>query len=1096
MASRGAQVESALAGYLDESGNPLQSGKVYTYEAGTLTTKATYQDVNKTTPHANPIILDDQGQKLIFADGLYKFVIKDQNDNTVDTRDNLQYFFTSETITTASDISAADSTGITFKDDGGNTGITLKDGGNIGIKLDTNPQTALGVADTDTTAYATTINVTSVASDIVRVRNVNASAAWAGIQFEVGSGNVGMTRLITRKDSSDETSFFIQLKDGASASVTTQQLALSSEGDLTIGNSVVVGNSTLSSGLLASAGVLALTSVGDLTLTPSAGNDVVINSHWEFDGNLLTALTDNHTVITAFTGKNITIEGVAFDGNVVTGITNLSMTGDLVINTDKFTVTGATGNTVIAGSLGIGAGATVSAKAHILSTTEQLRIGYDGSNYYSTTVSNAGLVTFNAVGSSAAFLFLDSVIAYNSVQIVIGASSAAPLVAGTNFSVISSATASTNCFQNIQSGSTGIAGLTLGDSNDDDVASIAFDNATNILMLTNAGNTVYLNSSGMIGIGTGSTISARFHAISTGEQVRIGYDASNYYSTTVSNAGTVTFNAVGSGAAFLINNTAQINRGGSIPAALLTATAFSVISSVSPGTHCFLGVQSGAQGVAGITLGDSDVDDVSRVQFDNLTNTLQLINSSTGIYIDSSGNVGFGISSILARAHILATTEQLRVAYNASNYYSTTVSPTGSVTFNAVGSGAAFTFSDNITINGAGQINVGESTPASLASGTSFSVISSASAGTNCYVNIQSGAAGNAGITYGDSADDDLAITYLDNSTNIFHIKVSGNIGISVNPNGYVTNLVQHVLSGTPASYIAPTVASFVNSGLSTTNCCINIQSGEEGFSAITFGNSTDDDPGYIKFDNATNIFSFISTGNYMYFDNVGNLGIGSSTVSARIHATSTTEQLRLGYDASNYYSTTVSSAGAVTFNAVGAIPLFAFSDLVSITSTTEQLRLSYDSSNYISVTVGSDGETTLSATGSGAAFAFSDPVDVTGILSATGGIDAGTSGTALKCKVLPIGVWNMDAISSVGVFHGVTDSKIRIISVLIVNDSSSSLTPLNFADTPSGSGTNGSFSSTLGTLVLLRLTGGYFDNVDYNSVLLDRGFITIWYEA
>lgn len=61
-----------------------------------------------------------------------------------------------------------------------------------------------------------------------------------------------------------------------------------------------------------------------------------------------------------------------------------------------------------------------------------------------------------------------------------------------------------------------------------------------------------------------------------------------------------------------------------------------------------------------------------------------------------------------------------------------------------------------------------------------------------------------------------------------------------------------------------------------------------------------------------------------------GNVGIGTgSTVSAKTHILSTTEQLRLGYDSGDYFSTTVSSTGAVTFDAAGSAPLFAFSKLV-----------------------------------------------------------------------------------------------------------------------------------------------------------------------
>jgi len=69
---------------------------------------------------------------------------------------------------------------------------------------------------------------------------------------------------------------------------------------------------------------------------------------------------------------------------------------------------------------------------------------------------------------------------------------------------------------------------------------------------------------------------------------------------------------------------------------------------------------------------------------------------------DSSTKVKVGINeaSPTAILEILGTTEQQRTKYDASNYYSTTVGSTGGVTFDAVGAGAGFTFSDNV-INGA-----------------------------------------------------------------------------------------------------------------------------------------------------------------------------------------------------------------------------------------------------------------------------------------------------------------------------------------------------------------------------------------------------------
>ncbi len=65
------------------------------------------------------------------------------------------------------------------------------------------------------------------------------------------------------------------------------------------------------------------------------------------------------------------------------------------------------------------------------------------------------------------------------------------------------------------------------------------------------------------------------------------------------------------------------------------------------------------------------------------------------------------------------------------------------------------------------------------------------------------------------------------------------------------------------------------------------------------------------------------------------NVGIGATTISARLHVISTTEQKRIGYDASNYFSTTVGSTGTVTMDAVGAAAGFVFSDSVTISNLT-----------------------------------------------------------------------------------------------------------------------------------------------------------------
>lgn len=77
-------------------------------------------------------------------------------------------------------------------------------------------------------------------------------------------------------------------------------------------------------------------------------------------------------------------------------------------------------------------------------------------------------------------------------------------------------------------------------------------------------------------------------------------------------------------------------------------------------------------------------------------------NGANALTINDGGSVGMGVAigSIGAKLHIIKTSEQLRIGYDASNRMSLTVGSTGGVTFDAVGSGAGFTFSDPVTVNG------------------------------------------------------------------------------------------------------------------------------------------------------------------------------------------------------------------------------------------------------------------------------------------------------------------------------------------------------------------------------------------------------------
>lgn len=75
----------------DSSGNPLSGGKLYTYAAGTLTPLATSTDSSGGTPNANPVILNTRGEADVWLSpsALYKLVLKDSNDVTIWTVDNV-----------------------------------------------------------------------------------------------------------------------------------------------------------------------------------------------------------------------------------------------------------------------------------------------------------------------------------------------------------------------------------------------------------------------------------------------------------------------------------------------------------------------------------------------------------------------------------------------------------------------------------------------------------------------------------------------------------------------------------------------------------------------------------------------------------------------------------------------------------------------------------------------------------------------------------------------------------------------------------------------------------------------------------------------
>ena len=88
--------------FTDKCGKLLVGGKVFTYEANSLTPKITYADSDGLMPNTHPVILDKSGEADIYLDGNYRFqifnrfgvLIHDINNIRDHFKDQIQNFFT------------------------------------------------------------------------------------------------------------------------------------------------------------------------------------------------------------------------------------------------------------------------------------------------------------------------------------------------------------------------------------------------------------------------------------------------------------------------------------------------------------------------------------------------------------------------------------------------------------------------------------------------------------------------------------------------------------------------------------------------------------------------------------------------------------------------------------------------------------------------------------------------------------------------------------------------------------------------------------------------------------------------------------------
>lgn len=100
-----AEVVQFLLSQARNAAGSLAGGTATFYTAGTETLKTIWLDRNKATTADNPHDLDANGTAHIYADGLYKIVLKNSSGNTIYTRDNINF---SDPITSGIDLNVAD----------------------------------------------------------------------------------------------------------------------------------------------------------------------------------------------------------------------------------------------------------------------------------------------------------------------------------------------------------------------------------------------------------------------------------------------------------------------------------------------------------------------------------------------------------------------------------------------------------------------------------------------------------------------------------------------------------------------------------------------------------------------------------------------------------------------------------------------------------------------------------------------------------------------------------------------------------------------------------------------------------------------------
>uniref|UniRef100_A0A6M3JB87 Putative structural protein n=1 Tax=viral metagenome TaxID=1070528 RepID=A0A6M3JB87_9ZZZZ len=301
-----------------------------------------------------------------------------------------------------------------------------------------------------------------------------------------------------------------------------------------------------------------------------------------------------------------------------------------------------------------------------------------------------------------------------------------------------------------------------------------------------------------------------------------------------------------------------------------------------------------------------------------------------------TGNVGIGTTGPSARLHSLATTEQLRLGYDASFYNSFTVNSTGQLSIASVGGVSSF-----VTIHGAGtHLDLGGS------AGNDFRIAGdpNGTAGKGIVLKAYNGSSWREMMTVDNVASGE---------PNVVLAPTNGNVGIGTTGPGSILNVAKSDSTAYATSY--ETGAPATTPGVQELYLDNPVDGVDNSFAGIFFRAGMTSSGSYntariaaVKVGTLLTDLTFMTRGvggtlsEKMRIDNTGNVGIGTTAPDRKleINTGAATGGIRLTYNdadgsATTYGEMLVDSSGDLAITATGGDISFGNENLSTTGSIT-----------------------------------------------------------------------------------------------------------------------------------------------------------------